>query len=332
MASDLNKRISADVNFVRVLEGLGCSLLVCSKQAGGAFVIASDGIRVALRGFKAPGAMGFALNEHGAALGCGNAIWLFRAERHDGRVVLNLSGQRFVGNAAIHDVSVTLQGSIFFVNTTLSCIASISDPFDYFRISWSALRDGDRDRDRAAADRVHLNGMAVDGRGMPLFATAFLPPRAEGQWRDSLSEGIVLRLDDDTPLLRGLALPHSPQVHDNRLYLLESGAGVLHVKTLDGAHSEAAPLEVDGVLRGLALSDGYAFVGCSSIRQGSSGENFVRQRVRDRDHAGIAVIRLTDGRVCAYADLPAIREISSLHIVRTRDLQLRAPFETHPRA
>ena len=68
---------------------------------------------------------------------------------------------------------------------------------------------------------------------------------------------------------RGLAMPHSPRLHDGRLWVLDSGRGRL--ATVDAATGRVEPVaELPGYARGLAFAGPFAFVGLSRIRETAS--------------------------------------------------------------
>src|SRR3569833_3955557 len=119
-----------------------------------------------------------------------------------------------------HDVGFGRDGRPVFVNTLFSCLATVSDGHS-FRPLWrppfvSRL---------AAEDRCHLNGLAmVDGK--PAYVTAVSRSDAADGWRDRRRDGgVVLHVDSHEIVLDGLSMPHSPQIPDGRLWLLNSGRG-----------------------------------------------------------------------------------------------------------
>ena len=79
----------------------------------------------------------------------------------------------------------------------------------------------------APEDRCHLNGIAmVDGR--PMYVTALGETNTLGGWRANKAKGgILMDIESNEILLRGLSMPHSPRWYQGKLWVLESGQGSL---------------------------------------------------------------------------------------------------------
>jgi uncharacterized protein (TIGR03032 family) len=115
-------------------------------------------------------------------------------------------------------------------------------------------------------DRCHLNGLAMRG-GAPAYVTAVSESDVADGWRDRRTGGgIIIDVPSGEIVGRGLSMPHSPRLHDGKLYLLDSGTG--RFGTLDpgsGAFEEIA--FCPGYLRGLAFHGHFAIVGLSQPRE-----------------------------------------------------------------
>jgi len=78
----------------------------------------------------------------------------------------------------------------------------------------------------AAEDRCHLNGMAVDA-GVPSYVTCVAQSDVTDGWRDRRANGgVVVDVLTGTVVAEGLSMPHPPRLHDERLWLLNSGTGM----------------------------------------------------------------------------------------------------------
>ena len=76
----------------------------------------------------------------------------------------------------------------------------------------------------APEDRCHLNGLGMLN-GRPKFVTALGETDTAGGWRaNKASGGILMDVDSNRVLMRGLSMPHSPRFYQGHLWLLESGA------------------------------------------------------------------------------------------------------------
>ena len=74
------------------------------------------------------------------------------------------------------------------------------------------------------------------------------------------------RRHDRRDVLRGLSMPHSPRLHDGRLWLLNSGTGEFGFLDRDAKKFEAVAF-CPGYARGLAFVGAYAIVGLSLARE-----------------------------------------------------------------
>jgi uncharacterized protein (TIGR03032 family) len=113
-------------------------------------------------------------------------------------------------------------GELWLVNTRFGCLCTL-DAAHSFTPRWrppfvTAY---------APEDRCHLNGLAmVDGR--PKYVTALGETDTVGGWRENkASGGLLMDIESNEILLRGLSMPHSPRWYNNQLYVLESGQGSL---------------------------------------------------------------------------------------------------------
>lgn len=167
------------------------------------------------------------------------------------------------GDLDAHDVAVDGEGRPVFVNTLFSCLAHPSETKS-FRPVWrppfvSRL---------APEDRCHLNGLAMDpAGGGPAYVTAVAETDVADAWRDRrLGGGVAIDVAADAVVLRGLTMPHSPRVHDGRLWLLDSGTG--QFGWVDPAAGRFEPVAFcPGYLRGLAFHGRFAVVGLSQPRE-----------------------------------------------------------------
>jgi uncharacterized protein (TIGR03032 family) len=165
------------------------------------------------------------------------------------------------GDLDAHDLGIDASGRPVFVNTLFSCLATVSETKS-FRPLWqppfiSRL---------AAEDRCHLNGLAMLD-GSPAYVTAVGESDVADGWRDWRRDGgVVIDIPTKEIVGRGFSMPHSPRIHDGKLYLHDSGTG--RFGTLDpvsGIFTEIA--FCPGYLRGLAFHGDFAIVGLSQPRE-----------------------------------------------------------------
>lgn len=215
-------------------------------------------------------------------------------QRYDGRFSHCFLARRshFVGDLGLHDVAASADQT-FFVSSRYSCVA-IESAIHSFQLAW---KPGFVTR-IAAEDRCHLNGLALR-HGEPAYATAFGESDVIDGWRDEVhGGGVVLDIGAGEVVCRGLTMPHSPRLHDGRLWVLDSGSGALGVvQPTSGVFESVAFLP--GFARGLALVGDLAFVGVSRPRYESFDGLELDDRL-DRTGAeartGVAVVDIDSGR------------------------------------
>jgi len=70
-----------------------------------------------------------------------------------------------------------------------------------------------------------MNGLAMRD-GAPAYVTAVSESDVADGWRERRTGGgIVVDVSSGEVVGRGLSMPHSPRVHNGKLYLLDSGTG-----------------------------------------------------------------------------------------------------------
>ncbi len=167
----------------------------------------------------------------------------------------------YTGDVFAHDVGVLPSGRPVFVNTLFSCLATVDEQTS-FRPVWqprfiSALRP---------EDRCHLNGLAMQD-GKPRYVTAAGTTDTARGWRDGRAgSGCVIDVASGEVVASGLAMPHSPRLHDGRLFICNAGTGELgEIEPTTGRFNPIA--FCPGFARGLAFLGDHMLVGLSLPRQ-----------------------------------------------------------------
>ena len=165
------------------------------------------------------------------------------------------------GDLDIHDIGLRPDGGVVFVNTRFSCLAEPDESFS-FRPVWTP----DFISRLAPEDRCHLNGLAMRD-GEPAYVTAVGRSDVADGWRDHrVDGGILIDVASNEVVASGLSMPHSPRLHDGRLWLLNAGTGELG--SVDVESGVFAPIAFcPGFLRGLSFAGKYAIVGLSLPRE-----------------------------------------------------------------
>ncbi len=197
------------------------------------------------------------------------------------------------GDVDAHDLMVDDQQRAIFVNTLFSCLATTSRRFN-FEPLW---RPPFIDR-LAAEDRCHLNGLASDGR-RARFVTACSQTNQRQGWREQRATGgCVIDVESNEIIVSGLAMPHSPRLYQEQLWVLDSGHG--QFGRVDLARGVFEPVAFcPGYARGLAFIEHFAVIGLSRPREqtfaGLPLDDALTQR-RVRPGCGLLVIDLNRGK------------------------------------
>lgn len=287
----------------------GCSLMVASRSRSILATLSLDGDgRIRLSTLRCPGPMGIDSDRDTLAVGHALGIRVYRNVSTQTQVRAYVPvGTHFTSAVSVHDVALGERDDIWFVNTRFSALC-VTDRRSHFAIRWRPgfIEDG------GPTDCCHLNGMACLS-GRPRYVTALAATgRAEG-WRAHVPDSGVLMDVEQNVLADLLSLPHSPRLHQDDVWLLESGRGrLLRVSPLTGARDVAC--EIPGVLRGLDIAGRFAFVGASPLRERSEAVSArLRERFDPPPVCRIYAVDLIAGRTVGHVDLPFADEISTVH-------------------
>jgi uncharacterized protein (TIGR03032 family) len=193
-------------------------------------------------------------------------LWRFEnalapGEQHQGcdRLYVPQTGYT-TGDIDIHDVALDRQRRPVFVATLFSCLATVSETHS-LRPLWKPPFISKL----AAEDRCHLNGVATKD-GAPAYVTAVAATDVADGWREHRdSGGILIDVASGETVAMGFSMPHSPRLHEDVVYLLDSGTG--QFGKVDLAAGRFEPMTFcPGYLRGLAFIDRFAIVGISRPR------------------------------------------------------------------
>lgn len=311
-------------NLPGLLAQLGISLAVSTYQAGKVILMRNDNgvINTHFRNFHKP--MGIATDPgaHRLTVGGANTVWYYRnmpavaakvepVGKHD---ACYLPREIHVtGDIDIHEMAYDAQGQLWVVNTKFCTLCTL-DPEHSFNPVWrppfvSAL---------APQDRCHLNGLAmVNGR--PKFVTALGETDTPGGWRENKrSGGLLMDVETNEILLRGLSMPHSPRWYNDRLWVLESGQGSLARADLE-TRTWHTVCHLPGFTRGISFVGPLAFIGLSQVRESAvfSGIPLV-ERVQART-CGVWVVNIQTGQTVGFVRFEAgVQEIFAVQVLPAR--------------
>ncbi|MDA8745010.1 TIGR03032 family protein [Rubripirellula amarantea] len=331
---ELEIRYEASDQFVPILQHLNATLLVSTYKLGRVAVlqpgVSSSGngkLSVQFRAF--PQAMGIAVSPDRLAIGTSRSVWQF--ERPRGVAIPDREGrlskvaylprrQRITGNISIHEMAWQ-NDELWAVNTLFSCLCTFDDSHNFVP-RWkprfiSQLRP---------EDRCHLNGLAMGPSG-PTYVSALGQGDHQGSWRDDkLNGGCLLDVASSEVVLAGLAMPHSPRIHDGHLWYLHSGHGEINRVDLQSGQSETIE-RVPGYTRGLSFAGQFAFVGMSQIRETNVFGGLPIGQNPDALRCGVAVVDLVSGRSVAWFQFKCdVEEVFAVEVVpNSTPLVLHSP-------
>ncbi|MEO1091108.1 MAG: TIGR03032 family protein [Pseudomonadota bacterium] len=289
--------------FTAWLAGEGASLAFTTYQAGKLFLIGlqPDG-RLSIFERTFARCMGLGVGPHEAlwmASLC--QLWRFEnflepGEQKDGfdAVYVPVVGHT-TGDLDVHDIHTDAAGRPVFVATRFNCLATIAERAS-FRPLW---RPPFVDR-IAAEDRCHLNGFAMRD-GAPAYATCVAATNVAEGWREHRRDGgRVLDVASGESVAAGLSMPHSPRLHQGRLWLVQSGTGEFgHVDLASGRFQPVCFLP--GFARGVAFAGDHAVIGVSLPRETATFAGLALEERLAREGVGarcqLAVVNLVTGDV-----------------------------------
>jgi uncharacterized protein (TIGR03032 family) len=316
-------------NLPYLLQQLGISLVVSTYQAGKVLAIGTYEGKLEFQVSNFEQAMGVAVDGRRMAVGTRRQIW-FLKNAPDLARRLEPPGKfdacyltrscHYTGPIHVHELAWS-GSELWVVNTLFSCLCTLSEDYSFVP-RWqppfiSSL---------AAEDRCHLNGLCLE-EGKPRYVTALAEVDTPAGWRPTkATSGCVIDVPSGQTLARGLAMAHSPRLHQGQLWVLDSGYG--RISWVDRKTGHVEPVaHVEGYTRGLALFGPYAFVGLSRIRETSVFGGIPIAERREQLKCGVEVIELTSGRsVASLRFHSGVTEIFDVHVL----LGIRCPAISGP--
>ncbi|NUM48704.1 MAG: TIGR03032 family protein [Anaerolineales bacterium] len=305
-----------------LLRQFDISLVVSTYQAGKVILIRHDNgvVNTHFRNFHKP--MGIAADNRRLTIGGANTVWYYhnmpavapKVEPQGKHDACYLPREIHVtGDIDIHEMAYDADDQLWVVNTKFCALCTL-DPEHSFNPVWrppfvSAL---------APQDRCHLNGLAmVNGR--PKYVTTLGETDTAGGWRENKkSGGLLMDVETNEILLRGLSMPHSPRWYNDRLWVLESGQGSL--AWVDLASRTWHPVcQLPGFTRGISFLGPFAFIGLSQVRESAvfSGIPLV-ERLEERT-CGVWVVNIETGQTVAFLRFEeGVQEIFAVEILPAR--------------
>ncbi|MEH2437960.1 MAG: TIGR03032 family protein [Nostoc sp.] len=310
--SNINKpslEINASRQFTPWLYEQNLSLSFTTYQAGKLFFIGlqpNGKLSVFERSFER--CMGLYANGNSLYMSSLYQLWRFEniiqpGQNHQSYDALYLPQMSYVtGDLDIHDIALRRaeekdlkSQKLVFVNTLFSCLATASETHSFVPL-WKPNFISKL----AAEDRCHLNGLAMQ-QGKPKYVTAVSQSDVAEGWREHRANGgCVIDVESNEIVLRGLSMPHSPRWHQEKLWLLNSGAGEFGFVDLKRGVFEPVAF-CPGYLRGCAFHGDFAVVGISQPRHNKTFSGLLLddklQQKNVEPRCGLLVIDLRSGDI-----------------------------------
>ena len=156
------------------------------------------------------------------------------------------------------------------------------------------------------------------GRRPPKWATALGETDTQGGWRENKKDGgILIDIENEKIVARGLSMPHSPRWYADRLWLLESGTGSFgHIDPATGKYTSL--VELGGFTRGIDFAGNLAFIGLSQVRETAtfSGIPITENMEEKERNCGVWVVDIRNGDIVAFVKFEdAVQEIFAVAVL-----------------
>ena len=256
--------------FIKTLHKLDICLVFSTYQAGRLIFISSPtgkSLHKYAKNFRRP--MGVAYDGKSLAVASRNYIEIFSRSDKLGRAYPQKKGfydtlfvpqvKYYTGLADMHEIAFDKE-EIYAVNTAFSCISAMSAD-RHFEPIWQP----DFISELAPEDRCHLNGLIMQG-GKPAYVTYFDSTDKHNGWRENgAATGVLYDCLNRKVLVDSLSMPHSPTLHDNKIFFLQSATG--EVMQYDLQTNELTKIyTLSSFVRGMSVYEDYLIIGTSKIR------------------------------------------------------------------
>lgn len=305
-----------------ILQRLNCSIAITTYQAGKLVLISAQDENTLIqlpRTFDKPMGIAEDKQQDKLAIACKEEVIVFSNSPDLAKFYPNAPGKYdalymprvtyHTGQLDIHDLNFGENNTLFAVNTSFSCIVKIDDNYNFTPFWKPSFIDA-----IASEDRCHLNGMAMLN-GKPKYVTAFNQGNTHQSWRENVTKtGILIDVETNEIILENLAMPHSPRIFNDQLYVLLSATGeLIRVKTEERSYEVVVKL--DGFVRGMDVYKDYLFIGLSKLRQNSS--TFAKLDFAEAaNEAGIMIVHLPTAAIAGKITYQtSLDEIYDVHIL-----------------
>ena len=319
-------------SFNEILQKAGISVLVSTYQAGKLILLrANSTLNTHFVSIVKP--MGMAFSGSRLSVGTANQVWDYfnmqavaakiqPVNKHDACFIPRRL--HITGDIDIHEMAFDKENTLWLINTRMSALCTLDLNYSVVP-EWRPPFVDAYD----LSDRCHLNGLAMKN-GKPVYVTALGKTNTPAGWRkNKATGGILMNIETNEILCQGLSMPHSPRWYQDKLYVLESGAG--KICTINPENGEKTTIaEVPGFCRGIAFLGPYAFIGLSQVRETAVFAGLPLTKRFPERHCGIWIIDLRNGNTVGMLQFDAgVQEIFAVEILSCKYpaiLDINDPF------
>jgi uncharacterized protein (TIGR03032 family) len=333
-------RYVASPGFAPLLAQTGSSLLVSTYHAGKVAMIGTHQNELVIEFHNFELAMGLALHPRMLAVGARHDIWFLHAQpdvpgsiEPVGKYDACLLTRKATHTGTIHGHEMAFCGDELWVaNTLFSCLCTLDERY-HFVPRWKPKFISEL---KGPEDRCHLNGITRSADGKRIQYVSALGTSNEPQgWRpNKVGGGVIIDVASNEIVASGFAMPHSPRLHEGRLYILNSGLGEL--QQVDPANGKCTTVEkFPGYARGMSMLGPLAFVGLSQIRETAVFGGVPIAENRAELKCGVGVVDLRSGKTVATLEfVEGVEEIFDVQVAPgVRCPAIRGPHlpqDAHP--
>ncbi|HFD12488.1 MAG TPA: TIGR03032 family protein [Crenotrichaceae bacterium] len=290
-------------SFPLFLEQAGISLVVSTYQAGKLILLRADDKILNTHFVDMQKPMGMALQEPKLAIGTGIQVVNYynmvdvapKVEPVNKHTSCYLPRQvHMTGDIDIHEMAFADDHELWLINTRMSCLCTLSSEHSFIPRWHPSFVSG-----YDLFDRCHLNGLAMR-RGKPAFVSALGETDSPGGWRENkASGGLLIEIESNRVIARGLSMPHSPRWYQDKLWVLESGAGTLAFVDAETGEIDTV-IELPGFTRGLEFVGRYALIGLSQVRETAVFAGLpLTERCQDRQ-CGVWIVDIEEREIAGF--------------------------------
>lgn len=230
------------------------------------------------------------------------------------------------GKVDVHDMHVASNEDLYIAVTQYNCIATVDHRGSFNPVWRPSFID-----DMVPEDRCHLNGFCMQDDELA-YVSLVSGSNEAGKWYDDRADGgLIVDAHSNEIVCSGLSMPHTPRLHNGKLWFVEAGRGWFGFVDLKTGEFERV-CWCPGFLRGLRFFGDYALLASSLPRNevfsGLPLDDLVQQRGVEPECA-IYIVDLKRGEIASKIRVSgSVIEIYDLMIIENARQPMMVGLET----